>query len=100
MKRVVLPAPPDPMASQFAGSPLLWQRMAYQWMQQTKQLLDDANRVNGSPMGQAFVVGSFTTNTTISGSSTGTDVSNFVSSLVTAMQAKGLTSPSVNRGNT
>jgi hypothetical protein len=73
--------------------------MAYQWMQQTKQLLDDANRLNGAPMGQAFSVGSFTTNTSISGTSTGTDVANFVSSLVTAMLAKGLASSSVSRGN-
>lgn len=93
MKRIVLPQPPDPADQKFNGVPFLWQRAAFTWMQQAKQVLDDANRVNASPMGQQFQVGAFTTNTTVTGTTTGTDLSNFVASLVQAMTTTGYVAP-------
>lgn len=93
MKRVVLPIPPDPAQPGFAGSPHQWQAAAFKWMQSVKQLMDDANRINAAPMGQQFQVGAFTTNTTIAGTTTGTDLSNYVASLTEAMTTAGYVSP-------
>lgn len=93
MKRAVLPAPPDPGAPQYFGEPMRWQRAVFAWMQQTKQVLDDANRINASPMGQQFLSTGFTTNTTVTGTTTGTDLSNFVASLVAGMTTAGYVAP-------
>ena len=93
MKRVVLPNPPNPKSVQYMTDPGLWSEDAYRWMQQVKQLTDDANRINASPMGQQFLSTNFTTNTTVTGSTTGTDLSNFVASLVAGMTASGYISP-------
>jgi len=97
MKRVVLPQPPNPDEPAYKSNPLLLARANYQWMCRAKGALEDNSRLNDRPMGQQFAVGSFTTNTTISGTSTGTDVANFIASLVTAMEAKGLVSQTVSR---
>lgn len=97
MKPVVLPTPPNPDDQAYKNSPLAFNRAQYTWMSEVKGLLESASTVNNRPMAQQFAVGSFTTNTTISGTSTGTDVSNFISSLVTAMEAKGLVSKTVSR---
>lgn len=97
MKHVVLPTPPNPDDPAYKNNPLAFNRAQFSWMAQVKGLLEDANNVNARPMAQQFAVGTFSTNTTISGTSTGTDVANFVSSLVTAMQAKGFVSQTVSR---
>jgi hypothetical protein len=97
MKRVVLPQPPNANDVRYSNNQLAFNRDVSDWMSRVKGLLEDSDRVNNRPMGQQFVVGSFTTNTTISGTSTGTDVANFLSSLITAMQAKGVVSQTVSR---
>ena len=92
-KRVILPQPPDP-ANMNMGD---WSRAMFRWASVTKGILEDASRVNDGPLGQRFVVGAFTTNTTVTGTTTGTDLSNFVASFVEAMTAKGLVSPTISR---
>lgn len=92
-RRVILPQPPNPANLSVKD----WQAQVYTWMNTVKGLLQDASSVNNAPLGQAFVVGSFTTNTTVNGTTTGTDLSNFVSSFIQAMTARGAVSPTVSR---
>jgi hypothetical protein len=87
---VTLPAPP-------AANDPNFNTKVVAWMAQVKSVLEGASRVNDTPLGQQFQVGSFTTNTTITGTSTGTDVANFLSSFITAMTSKGLVSPTITR---
>ncbi len=97
MKRVVLPQPPDATSSVYRNNQAAFNQAISEWMRRVKGELEDSSRLNGRPLGQQFVVGSFTTNTTISGTSTGTDVANFIASLITAMEAKGIVSQTVSR---
>lgn len=93
MKITVLPTPPNPDDNMFKNNPLAYQRAVYQWMQDSKGKLEQNSRQNDSPLNQAFVVSSYTLNTSLSGTSTGTDVANFICSLIAAMQKKGLITP-------
>lgn len=97
MKRVVLPQPPD--AARYSDMKS-WASAASVWMQQAKQMLDDANRVNASPIGQQFVSTDFSTNTTVTGTTTGTDLSNVVASIVAAFTSAGYISPVQKRTST
>jgi phosphotransferase system IIB component len=95
--RVILPQPPNPDDPAYKSNQSALARAQYWWMSRLRAAIEDSSRLNNRPMGQKFVVGTFTTNTTISGTSTGTDVANFMSSLVKAMEAKGLVSQTVSR---
>lgn len=98
MKQVTIPAPPSYMSG--IGSYNAQQQFnnaVVQWMQQLKGILEQAMQVNTLPMQNPIVVGSFTTNTQISGTSTGTDLANFVATLAQAMTDYGLASPTVKR---
>lgn len=87
MNRTQLPSPPDPGAAQYAGNPVAWQRAAYAWMGQVKAQIETDSAVNVRPIAP-FAVSTYTAVNTM----TGTDaLSNFVATLITAMQAKGLT---------
>lgn len=97
MRQITLPNPPNPDDWAYKSNPLAFNRAQYTWMQQVKGVIESASQVNDRSMAQQFVVGSFTTNTAISGTSTGTDVANFISSLVTAMTSKGFNSQTVSR---
>lgn len=99
MKRVLLPQPPNADDQLYASNPLAFNRAMSQWARITKGILEDASRDNDGAIGQQFQVGVFTTNTTITGTATLTDVANFVASLVTALTDKGLLSPTVSRSN-
>jgi len=93
MKTIILPEPPQPNDPNF-------NRAAVAWMSQVKSLIEGASRINDTPLGQQFAVGSFTTNTTITGASVLGDVANFVASFITAMTAKGAVSATIStRGN-
>lgn len=96
MRRIVLPQPPNPSGMKMGD----WQQATYRWMNQVKGVLEDASRTNDAPLGQAFLATNFTTNTVITGTSTGTDVSNFLASLIAAMTARGLVSPTISRSGT
>lgn len=99
MRRDVLPQPPNPDDMAYKADALKLARAQYDWMCRVKGYLEDASRRNDRPMGQQFVVGSFTTNTTITGTSTLGDVANYVASLTEAMISKGLISQTVSRTN-
>ena len=92
MNILTLPQPPGANDPDFNMKVVMW-------MSQVKSVLELHSRINDTPLGQQFQVGSFTTNTSINGTSTLADVANYVASLITAMQAKGLVSPTVSRTN-
>ena len=84
MNRTVLPKPPDP--DRYLN-PREWQKATFQWMSAVKARIETDSTANTSPIAP-FVVGTYTAVSTI----TGTDAaSNFVATLVTAMQAQGIT---------
>ncbi len=92
MNVIILPPPPSASDPNF-------NQLAAEWMSQVKSAIEGASRVNDTPLGQQFQVGTFTTNTSINGGSVLADVANFVSSFVTAMTSKGLVSPIVSRSD-
>lgn len=87
MNLTILPAPPNPSDAMFTGNPMAWQREAYRWMEIVKERIETDSAVNIRPM-TPFVVSTYTAVNTM----TGTDaLSNVVATLISAMQAKGLT---------
>lgn len=93
MNRTQLPAAPNPDNPTYIGNPILWQRAMFAWANQVKGRIETDSSANITPVGP-FVVGTFTQTATI----TGTDaLSNFVASLVTALQAKGITAANIQR---
>src|SRR5690242_4460213 len=97
--RSTLPQPPNPDDISYKADSLKFARAQYEWMCRVKGYLEDAARRNDRPIAQQFVVGSFTTNTTITGTATLGDVANCLASLITAMISKGLISQTVSRTN-
>ncbi len=95
MKRIVLPQPPK--ASDYRNNHYGFMVAAGDWMGRVKGLLEDSSRINDSPLGQRFLSTDFTTNTVVSETTTGTDLSNFVASLVQAMTDRGIVSATVTR---
>jgi len=100
MRRLTLPNPPDPNQPSFRTNPQAYSRALYDWARQVKQLTEQAHNSVATPCGQQIQVSSFTTNTVVSGTTTGTDLTNFVCSLVQALQNKGILSPTVTIGDT
>ena len=93
MNRTQLPAPPDPNSPVYSGNPALWQRAAYLWMAKVKQQIETDSAVNIAPIGP-LSVSTYTATATV----TGTDaLSNFVATMVTLMQSKGITAPTTQR---
>jgi hypothetical protein len=100
MKRLNLPQPPSPTLPQYRSNPAAYNQAAFEWMQRAKGLLEQAHNSVASPCGQQLLSTAFTTNTTITGTSTGTDVANFLCSLVQTLTNKGIISPSITIGDT
>lgn len=90
-----LPNPPDP--SQYPGNPVAWQRAMYDWMAKSKSMLVDAHRSATKPCGQQFQVSTYTTTTAVTGTTTGTDLANALCSLIAALTARGIISPTISR---
>lgn len=90
MRLPTIPLPPNPDDARYRTSPLAWQRDVYAWMGKVKNEVEHTGRTNFAPMQQAFTVGTFSTNTTLTGTSTLGDVANYVCSLVTALTTQGL----------
>lgn len=91
MNRTQLPAPPGPNPDMVE-----WQRAAIAWMAEVKGRIETDSRANTLPMGP-FQVGTYTAVSTV----TGTDaLSNFVATLLTAMQAQGYTAANIQRTTT
>ena len=96
MNRTTLPAPPDPSSTVYANNPMAWMKAMYSWAAQVKSKVEIDSNANTTPIGP-FVVGTYTQVSTV----TGTDaLSNFVATLVTGMNGKGITSPSIQRTTT
>ena len=91
MRRVTISIAPDP--TQFPNNPLGFSRAVQTWMNQAKQQLEQASAVNDTPCDTPFVVGSFTSTTSVSGTMTGTDIANALCSLISALTKKGIISP-------
>lgn len=99
MKRITLPSPPNADEPQYRQNQQAFNRAMTRWASQVKGLIEDASRVNDIPLGQQFLASNFSTNTLVSGTTTGTDLSNFVASLVQAMTERGFVSPTVSRSD-
>jgi hypothetical protein len=96
MNRTILSAPPDPNAPRFAGSPDQWQSAMYQWALDVKKRVETDSAANIQPVAP-FVVGTYTSTNTL----VGTDAtSNFLATLVTALQVKGITASNPTRNTT
>lgn len=98
MKQLNIPMPPNPSAAQYRTNFVAWQRAATDWMERAKGVLEAAHNELARPCGQQFIASSFTTNTAVTGTTTGTDLSNVVASLVETLTQKGILSPTVSRG--
>jgi hypothetical protein len=99
MKRLQLPNPPDPTEPRYKTNPASYNLAAYRWMQTAKGLLENAHNSVATPCGQQIVASSFTTNTALSGTMTGTQIANALCTLVQILQNKGITSPSITIGD-
>lgn len=92
MNRTNLPAPPNP--ANMAND--AWAVAMFQWAQKVKQQVETDSAVNVLPAGP-LVVSTYTAVSTV----TGTDaLSNFVATMVTLFQQKGLTAANVQRTTT
>lgn len=89
MKRVNLPKPPNPDETGYRNNPLGYSRATYDWMNKVRGILEQASAQNDAPLDQNFVISSYTTNTMLAGTSSGTDVSNFLCTLVDAFISRG-----------
>lgn len=99
MKRVILPQPPNAGDVQYRNNVQKFMMDASDWMRRTKGILEDASRINDIPLGQHLLATNFTTNTVVSGTTTGTDLSNFVASMVQAFTDRGVVSATVRRSD-
>lgn len=100
MKQVVLMPPPNPDDARYKQNILAWQRDMYTWGNQVKGILEQESSVNNIPLGQNLVLGTYVLNTFLAGTSTGTDIANFLCSLTNSMTKRGLVSPKVRVGAT
>lgn len=90
MNRTTLPNPPSPQSNTTQSQ---WMQAVYQWMCAVKAQIETDSTVNTAPVAP-FLVGTYTAVNTV----TGTDaLSNFVATLVTGMQAQGITAPTSQR---
>lgn len=90
MKRIQIKDPPNPDDASYKQNPLGWQRAMFRWATETKGRIEQSSRQNDIPLSTPFVVSSFSTNTQLTGTSSGTDVANFVCSLVQSMTDRGM----------
>ncbi len=100
MRRHVLPNPPDPDDMQFRNNPMAFNRALFGYLNDTKGRLETDSKVNNTPLDQNFTLGSYVLTTALAGTSTGTDIANYVCSIVAAFQRKGVISPTKTIGNT
>lgn len=97
MKRITIPQPPDASSAIYKDNQQAFNRAVTTWMFRVKGAIEDSSRVNDRPMAQQLVVSSYTTNTSLTGTSTLADVADFVCTLIDAMKAKGISSQTVTR---
>lgn len=99
-RQLSLPKPPHPEAPQFKQNQMAYHRAVYDWMCQVKGLTEQAHNVATKPCGQQLQAASFSTNTAMTGTMTGTDIANALCTLVQTLTNKGIISPSITIGDT
>lgn len=87
MKRIALPDPPTFYPSM---TPLEKERAVSGWMSAVKEQLETAININAAPATSTFNPTGYTTNTAITGTTTGTDLSNVVATLIKTLIQKGI----------
>lgn len=90
MKKIIIPNAPDPSEPQYRTNPLAYNRAVFDWMNKTKGRIEQASLQNDIPLDTPFVVTSFSTNTALTGTDTGTSLADFVCTLVQAMTDRGI----------
>lgn len=93
MQSITLPQPPDPTTINYINNPLAYNRAVRDWMTTVKGTIEIALNNNFSPAAQIIVAINFTTNTLVTGTTTGTDLSNVVCSIVQALTSRGILTP-------
>lgn len=87
---ISFPEPPNPNDLAYVNNAKLYNQHIYDWACQIKGKLTQLARTLDRPMSQTYQVGAYTTNTTLTGTSSTTDIANFMCSLVASMQQKGI----------
>lgn len=100
MKQIQLNEPPDPDDYNYKDNQIAYNKAVYRWMNDSRQRIEGASHFNDIPMDQNFVLGTYVLTTSISGTSTGTDIANFLCSLVAAFTRKGVISQKSQTGST
>lgn len=100
MKQIALTEPPDPADYNYKDNQMAYNRAVFRWMNEIKNRIETASHFNDIPMDQNFIFGSYTLTTSIAATSTGTDITNFICSVVAAFTRKGLISPKAQTGST
>lgn len=90
MKRIQIKEAPDPADARYKGNPIAWARDMHKWANETKGRIEQSSRQNDIPLSTPFMVSSFTTRTELSGTDTGTAVSDFICTLVQALTDRGM----------
>lgn len=100
MKQVSLNEPPDPSDYNYKDDQMAYNKAVFRWMNESRQRIEAASHFNDVPMDQNFVLGSYVLTTSLAGTSTGTDITNFICSVVAAFTRKGLISIKPQTGDT
>lgn len=100
MKQVALNEPPNPDDYNYKDNQLAYNRAVFRWMTESRNRIETASHFNDIPMDQNFILGSYTLTTSLAATSTGTDISNFLCSVIAAFTRKGLISIKSQTGNT
>ena len=89
MRLLILPTPPDPARYRNA---MELARAQFDWMTRVKSVIEQTAKVNWAPATPTILATNFTTNTVVTGTTTGTDLANVVATLVQILTNKGITS--------
>lgn len=93
--RLILPEPPDPDDQQYARNSMKWQRDLFRILLDWRGKIEQASRPTiAGPM----VVSTFTTTTNVTGTTTGTDLSNAFCTLIEQLTNASYVSPTISRG--
>lgn len=94
--RVLLPSPPDPSAARYRNDQHAWMRDVHQMLLDWRGKLELFSRTSQTPAGPMYST-AFTTNTVVTGTTTGTDLSNAVSTLIQQLITASVLAPNVGR---
>ena len=97
MKKMTIPIPPNPDDAQYRNNTVAYQRAMFLWANETKSRIEQASNSNNTPLDQGLTLGSYTLTTSLAGTATGTDISNFLCTFIAAMSRKGIVSQNTPR---